>query len=393
MSKTQVPQDWDPLDQAVLDDPHGAYEKLRRECPVAHSNQWKGFWSLSRYEEICTAASDARTFINSVQNVVPHVGFGKRVPLHADPPIHTFYRRTLNPPFQAQHIEAFEPTVRELVVDLLKPIIARGHGEFVQEFAYTFPVRSFCRFMNMSEDNAAKLKDHAERYAKSLETSDYETLKTESEALYTYARNLVGLRKVEPLNVETDVTSALIAARMDGEAIPDDVIIGCIRQLLVAGHITLTLFIATAVWYLAKHSELQSKLRQQTESIPAAIEELLRLFSPTQAFARTTTRDVEINGRCISQGDVVALIWISGNRDETVFPNPHEFNLERKRNPHLAFGHGVHKCLGAPLARMEIRVVLEELLARTQNFALLEELEPENTWPEYGVRELKLKIE
>jgi len=393
MSETKIPQDWDPLDKSVLEDPHRSFEKLRGECPVAHSDQWDGFWLLSRYDDITTAAADARTFINSVQNVVPHVGFGKRVPLHADPPAHTFYRRTLNPPFQAQHIDAFEPTVRKLVTDLLKPMLARGQGEFVQEFTYTLPVRAFCQFMNMSEEDASGLKDHAELYAKSLETGDRETLKRESEALYTYARKQLALRKEQPLDTETDVTSALIAARMDGEPIPDDVIVGCLRQLLVAGHITLTLFLATAVWYLAKHPDLQSQLRNNPDLIPDAIEELLRLFPPTQAFARTTTKQVEIKERVLNENDVVALIWMSGNRDEAVFPNPHEFSLERDRNPHLAFGHGVHKCLGAPLARMEIRVVLEELLARTQHFELLEETEPENTWPEYGVRELKLKFE
>jgi cytochrome P450 len=396
MTDTIPTPDWDPLDPETLQDPHGTYARLRQRCPVAHSDRWGGFWALTRYKDVTNAAADARTFISSIQNVVPHVGFGKRIPLHVDPPAHTFYRRVLNPPFDPDKIAAFEPTVRQIVVSLLEPLITKGKGEVVEEFTYYLPVRVLCEFLTIPQKDALHIKNHAERYARALETGDYETVGAESNALYDYARRLVAARKAAPFDPERDTTSALLAARIDGQPIEDEVIVGSVRQLLVAGHLTLTLSLASAVLHLALQPNLQARLRQEPERIPDAIEEILRLYPPTQAFARTTTRQVEIGGRTIKTGDVVALVWIAANRDPDIFPHPDEFDLDRERNQHLAFGHGIHKCLGAPLARMELRVALEELLARTRHFELDDSVADspviENAWPEYGPRSLPIRF-
>jgi len=266
----------------------------------------------------------------------------------------------------------------------------------VEEFTYYFPVRVLCEFLGIPQEDALHIKNHGERYAHALETGDYETVGAESKALYDYARRLVATRKAVPLDPKTDTTSALLAARMDGQPIEDEVIVGCVRQLLVAGHLTLTLSLASAILHLALHPNLQAWLRQEPERIPDAIEEILRLYPPTQAFARTATHQVEIEGRTIKAGDVVALVWIAANRDPDIFPHPDEFDLDRERNQHLAFGHGIHKCLGAPLARMELRVALEELLARTRHFEFDDSVADrpviENAWPEYGPRSLPIRF-
>ena len=390
---TDKQPNWDPLDPQTIEDPHATYEHLRKTCPVAHSDNWDGFWALMCHKDISNVTVDARTYINSVQNVVPHVGMGKRIPLHVDPPIHTFYRRVLFPPFQSENIVALESTVRDFVSSLLEPILEAGECDFIKEFTYLLPIQVLCAFLNIPQVEAQAVKDHSERYTHALEYNDRETLRAESDALYALARRYVSHRKQNLLDPQKDVTSALLMARNDGNPIDEEIIVGCLRQLLVAGHVTLTLSIASAVFHLASDPKLQTYLREHPHRIPEAVEEFLRLYPPNQAFARTTTRDVEINGQTIKEGEVVALLWISANRDEEIFPNPHEFDLNRERNPHLAFGHGVHKCLGAPLARMEMRIALEELLSNTANFDLAFPTELMNTWPEYGPRVLPLRLE
>jgi cytochrome P450 len=391
MNDTNPAQDWDPLDPETIRDPHSAYRKLREQCQVAHSNRWNGFWALTKYKDILAAASDAKTFINSVQNVVPAVGYGKRIPLHSDPPAHTYYRRAMNVPFDENNIAAFESAIRQITVALLDPLIANGCGDAVRDFTRTLPLFVFCEFFHIPREFALPIKEHGERYALALHATDYETLRVESEALYDFARQFVAARKAAPLHPARDVTSALLAARIDGQPIDDEVIVGAVRQLLVAGHLAPTHAMASAIYHLATHDELQEQLRREPARIADAVEEVLRFYSPTRVFARTTTRDVEVRGRAIKKDAVVALMWISANRDEDVFSHPDDFDIERHPNKHIAFGHGTHKCLGAPLARLEMRVALEELLARTKNFTLDGSVEWAD-WPEFGPTALPIRI-
>ncbi|MBI5031591.1 MAG: cytochrome P450 [Chloroflexi bacterium] len=391
MNDSNSSQDWDPLDPETIRDPHSAYRKLREQCPVAHSDQWNGFGALTKYDDIIAAASDARTYINSVQNVVPAVGYGKRIPLHSDPPDHTHYRHAMQAPFDEKHIATFEPAIRQITLSLLEPLIANGNGDAVRDFTRTFPLFVFCEFFHIPREYALPIKEHAERYALALHATDYATLGIESEALYDIARQYVAARQAAPLDPKRDVTSALLAARIDGKPISDEIIVGAVRQLIVAGHLAPTHAIASAIFHLATHPDLQDHLRREPARIPDAVEEVLRFYSPTRAFARTTTRPVEIRGRQIDQDQVVALIWISANRDADIFPHPDEFDPERHPNKHIAFGHGTHKCLGAALARLEMRIALEEWLARTKNFALAGSVAWAD-WPEYGPTVLPIRI-
>jgi cytochrome P450 len=340
---------------------------------------------------VIAAASDARTFINSVQNVVPAVGYGKRIPLHSDPPEHTHYRRAMQTPFDEKHIATFEPAIRQIAVDLLAPLIANGRGDAVRDFTRPFPLFVFCEFFHIPREFAMPIKEHAERYALALHATDYATLKIESEALYDFARKFVAARKAAPLDPKRDVTSALLATRIEGKAIDDAIIVGAVRQLLVAGHLAPTHAIASAIYHLAMHDELQEQLRRDPARIPDAVEEVLRFYAPSRAFARTTTREVQFRGCTIEKDAVVALIWSSANRDADVFPNPDEFDPNRHPNKHIAFGHGAHKCLGAPLARLEMRVALEELLARTKEFGLDGSVAWAD-WPEFGPTVLPIRI-
>jgi cytochrome P450 len=190
-----------------------------------------------------------------------------------------------------------------------------------------------------------------------------------------------------------DAASALLAARVDGEPLPDEMIVGTIRQVLVVGIIAPTVVIGSIAVHLSRDRALQDRLRKEPQSIPAAIEEFLRLYTPYRGFARTATRDVCIRGREIPAGEPIALVYASANRDEEVFPNAEEFQLDRPNmKDSVAFGRGPHMCLGASLARLELVIALEELLARTRGFHVSGDIVP-TRFPEIGALRVPLTFE
>jgi cytochrome P450 len=375
--------DFDPLAPETLDSPHALYKEMRAQCPVAYSDRWNGFWTLTKFEDIAAVLSDSKTFITSVQNVVPKVAYtGRRPPLHFDPPEHTPYRNALNPLFRPAMMAEWEPRVRGYARELLQPILARGHGDICEEFSYRLPIFVLAEFFNVPVNEAHLIREVGAKFNRALQNADDETVKQQSLLLYEFARSIVARRKAEPQDPLRDPTSALLAARAHGEPLPEDMIVGTIRQLLVVGIIAPTVVIGSMVAHLAEHVELQNQLRADPKLIPAAIEELLRLYSPYRGFARTATRDVEIRGKQIKQGEPIALLFTSANRDEAAFENADQFDIDRP-NKHMAFGRGPHQCAGAPLARVELKIAMEEILAQTKEFKVTGPLQM-TRWPEYG---------
>jgi cytochrome P450 len=383
--------DFDPLAPETLSSPHALYKDMRSRCPVAHSDRWNGFWTLTKYEDVVAVLSDSKTFITSVQNVVPKVAYtGRRPPLHLDPPEHTPYRNALNPLFRPALMAEWEPRVRAYARELLSPLIARGHGDICEEFSYRLPIFVLAEFFNVPVGEANLIREVGAKFNRALQNADDETVKQQSLLLYDFARSIVARRKSEPMDPMRDPTSALLATRVDGEPLPDEMIVGTIRQLLVVGIIAPTVVIGSIVVHLAEHTDLQAKLRNDPKLIPAAIEELLRLYSPYRGFARTATRDVEIRGKQIKKGEPIALLFTSANRDEDTFDAPDEFDIDRP-NRHLAFGRGPHQCAGAPLARVELRIALEEILAQTKGFEVDGPIQM-TRWPEFGPISVPIKI-
>jgi cytochrome P450 len=386
-----VSPDFDPLAPETLTSPHDLYKDMRQRCPVAHSDRWNGFWTLTKYEDVASVLADSKTFITSVQNVVPKVAYtGRRPPLHLDPPDHTPYRNALNPLFRPTLMTEWEPRVRKYARELLAPLIARGHGDICEEFSYRLPIFVLAEFFNVPVNEANQIREVGAKFNRALQNADDETVKQQSLMLYDFARSIVARRKAEPMDPMRDPTSALLATRVNGEPLPDEMIVGTIRQLLVVGIIAPTVVIGSIVVHLAEHIDLQNQLRANPKLIPAALEELLRLYSPYRGFARTATRDVEIRGRKINKGEPIALLFTSANRDEEVFPNADQFDIDRP-NKHMAFGRGPHQCAGAPLARVELRIALEEILAQTKGFTVAGPIQM-TRWPEFGPISVPIKI-
>lgn len=382
---TATEQDFDALAPETFDSTHALYADLRERCPVAHSDSWGGFWALMKYDDVAAAAADSKTFITSVQNVVPKVAFtGRRPPLHLDPPEHTPYRRALNPLFSAQRMAALEGPIRGFIVDLLQPLIARGAGDICDDFSSHLPIRVFAEWMNISDDRAERLRQVGRAFNVAVQSNIDDVVKETSLQLYAIARELIDERKAAPLDPQTDAVTALLATRYQGEPLPEDLILGCIRQVLVVGIIAPTVMIGSIAVHLSRHPELQAQLRADPSLIPAAVEEFLRLYTPYRGFARTAVCPVTIRGRTIQPAEPIALVYASANRDEDRFPNGSDFVLNRPNiSEHLAFGRGPHNCPGAPLARLQLRLALEELLARTKGFELAGEIRP-TRMPEIG---------
>ncbi len=386
--------DFDPLAPEDFDSAHTVYRQLRQQCPVAHSDAWGGFWALMKHADVCAAASDSQLFITSKQNVIPKVAFtGRRPPLHLDPPEHTPYRRALAPLLSEKRIATFEPLVRGIARELLSQMTAKGGGDICEEFSARMPIQVFAHWMNLPDSQVSQLSEIGRRYNIAVQSNDEATTRETSLKLYEMARAVVVERKVRPLDIAEDATSALLAVRVDGEPLPDEMIVGTIRQVLVVGIIAPTVLFGSMVVHLSRDQDLQSRLRADTSLIPAAVEEFLRLYTPYRGFARTAIEDVTLHGRTIPAGEPIALVYASANRDEEVFADAETFRLERPNmNDSLAFGRGPHSCVGSSLARLEMWVALEELLSHTRNFKIVGPVVP-TRFPEIGALRVPLAFE
>lgn len=387
--------DWDPLDSTTVSDPLPVHAELRSRCPVAYSDQWGGFWSITRYADICAAARDADTF-SSAAHSIPPIDFGQEgpltIPIQVDPPDATTYRRLLAPYFTPRHVESMEDELRDLVNAYLDPVIARGHAELVEEFTYPYTANVIAQCVLRAPSADWKLlKENLAEVLRMARSRDGDGMVEIGRAMDVYLANLVRDRRAAPLDPETDFISGVLAATIDDQPLTEVAIAAIVRTVFLAGHETTGSGLGSAILHLAQNPNDQARLRADPSAIPRAIEEILRCYSPVQQLGRRATRDVELHGRTIRAGDSVGLMWLSGNHDEERFPDADRCIIDRMPNPHVAFGFGAHRCLGAPLARIEIRIAIEELLKRTTHF------EPRGPFgwsppPAFGPMELPIRL-
>lgn len=380
--------DFDPLDRASVRDPHAVYARLRADCPVARAERWGGFWALTRYADVVRASTAPHTFSSSAGVVIPlNPLAGRRLPMHYDPPEHTAYRRVLNPAFRPERVAELESTVESIARALLEPALAGGQADLVAGYASPLASHALAAFLGMPAEFGARLETHSLRFERAQDAGAAADIEHENTILYGYAWEVLDARRGEP----DGLVGALGAAVVDGQSLTDEEIVGSIRQVFIAGHIAVSAALGSAIGHLAGDAELQDRLRRTAALLPDAVEELLRLHTPNQGFARTATRDVVLGGRTIRAGEQVALVYTAANRDPDVFGDPDQFCLDRRPNRHLAFGHGVHKCIGVDLARLELRVGLAQLLAATAGFELAGAPQPLR-WPVYGPAALSVRL-
>ena len=374
-----------------FDSPHALFADLRGRCPVAWADEMGGFWAVTRHEDIARVLTDWQTFTTTVQNVVPPVATTqRRPPLHLDPPGNIPYRNAILRFLSPRRIEDWTPKVARMVAEHLDPYLHTG-GDICAGFSFTLPIALLAEFFRLSPKDAEEIRLVGAEFNMALQRQDFPTLRERSDALYAIAARLIEDRKQHPQDPDLDPVSNLLAVRVDGQALPDDKILGALRQFLLVGIIAPTTFIGSMAVHLARHPEHHAQLTANPDLVPVALEELLRLYTPYRGFARTARHDVDLGGKRIRAGDALAVVFTSGNRDGAVFPDPDTYRLDRGETDLLTFGRGPHMCPGAPLARVLLVEVLAQIAAKTRRLTLSGPIEM-TRWPEYGPLSVPLTI-
>ncbi|MDP3517158.1 MAG: cytochrome P450 [Pseudohongiella sp.] len=356
--KNEQHQDWNPLEASVLKDQRQAYDDMRERCPVAHSDLMG--WSLFRHADIVDVLADPESYSNVSQFLA--------IPNGMDAPDHGRYREALDPNFNATEMARIEPMAREIAAALLEPIGSCGVMEFIDTFATPFTLKTLCASLGWPEQQWECLSSWVHDSQQAAFDQDSVAGKALASFFSGQVKANLDKRRAAP-NAARDATTALLGTKIGGVRLNDDQIVSVLRNW-TAGQGTTAAALGILVLHLAQDSGLQDQLRGDLSLIPAAIEEILRADGPLVANPRTTTREVQIQGRCIPKGERVTLMWMAANRDSRAFDAPEAVKIERDTRDSLVWGQGVHLCQGAPLARLEMRVAIEELLSRAKHFAL-----------------------
>lgn len=363
MSKDN-PQDWDPRAKPVLDDQISAYDQLRRQCPLAFSNYLQ--WSLFRHDDVLRVLRDHVTFSSAAS---AHLS----IPNGMDPPEHTLFRQIIEPYFGPSAMRQFEPVCRRIAADLVTRLPVRGEVELMHDFAQDFALEIQCAFMGWPAELHEPLRAWTRQNREATLAADREAMAAVALQFDGSIRDQLQARRAAGATAPDDTTTRLLRERVNGRPIADEEIVSIVRNWTVGELATISACVGSIVGYLAARPGLQSRLRSEPDLLPAAIDEILRIDAPLIANRRRTTKPVEIGGRKIDAGERLTLIWASANRDEARFGDPDEFRLDRNPDDNLLYGAGIHVCPGAPLARLELRIVMEELLARTERLSLVED--------------------
>ncbi|AOW14424.1 cytochrome [Hydrogenophaga crassostreae] len=353
--------DWNPRDPDVLDDQLAAYDAMRLRCPVAHSEYL--WWSLFRHADVMRVLKDHETFSNAASN---HLS----IPNAMDPPEHTGYRRIIEAYFTPEHMDAFEP-VCQAIGDTLVAQLPRGEAfDLMTECARPFALRIQCAFMGWPDSLHEPLGQWVAKNHRATRAGDRSAMAQIALEFDGHIKQQLVLRRDAGEQAPGDVTTRLLHERINGRPLSDEEIVSIVRNWTVGELGTIAASVGILVHHLASHPALQKQLRLQPGDLPAAIDEILRIHPPLIANRRITTCPVDIGGQHLEAGERVTLIWGSANRDEAVFGDPDAFDPEHNAANNLLYGAGVHVCPGAPLARLELHLLMRALLANTREMAL-----------------------
>ncbi|MGH2684746.1 MAG: cytochrome P450 [Actinomycetota bacterium] len=348
--------------------PWNDFRWLRENDPVYFNPQedGPGFWNLTTYHELVAASRDWETFSSARgTNIDDPQGGAELMMVNMDPPKHTQLRKLVRTGFTPKRVAALEEHVRDIATRLVDKVARRGECDFVTDVAAELPLQVIMEMIGVPDEDRHRIFEWSNRMI-GLDDPEYGTsIEGATQAameMYAYWESLGKERRADR---REDLVTALVEAELDGQTMSDLEIDVFLLLLAVAGNETTRNLISHGMQMLSDNPEEKERLVADPGLIPFAVEEMLRMATPVMHFRRTATKDVEVRGRQIKEGDKVLLWYISGNRDEDVFPEPDRFDAGRTPNDHLGFGGGgPHFCLGANLARLEIRTMFEELFRR-----------------------------
>lgn len=346
--------------------PYPLYEQLRRHSPVLYVPPPFDGWLIFDYDGAKRALNDPECFSSRVP--APRHWF-----IFFDPPAHSKLRGLISRAFTPKSIAALESYIRELCCELLDAALARVEFDIAAEFSAPLPMKVIARMIGIPPADWARFKGWSDSilklsYARSgpeeaaQAHSEFATVTAE---MNEYLGAMIGRRKAKP---EDDLLTRLVEAEVDGECLTQEEILGFFQLLVVGGQETTANLISNAILCLLENPGQRALLDEKMELLPSAIEEVLRYRSPVQWVMRTPRQDIQMHGQTIPAGKLVLPMIGSANRDPKYFAEPDRFDIRREPNPHIAFGCGIHACLGAALARMEARIALSEFLRRAPRF-------------------------
>ena len=355
-------------------DHHDALTWMRANAPV----YWDGvIWGVTRYDDVKAVSKDPATFssaggIRPQQPALPMM-------IDMDDPAHLKRRMLVNKGFTPRRVRDSEPAVQRACTEILDAVCERGEADLVADIAAHLPMIMIGDALGVRAEDRADLLRWSDDMLKGLSTEATAEQLEASAAAFTeyvaYAHAVIADRQRE---ARDDLMSILVHAEVDGERLTADEIVQESLLILIGGDETTRHVISGGIHQLLMHPDQWEHLREHPEARPAAVEEMLRWVTPIKNMVRTATRDVELGGQPIRRGDELMLLYPSANRDEAVFDDPFRFDVARTPNEHVAFGFGPHFCLGASLARLEISVMLDQLLDRLPDLALVDpDAEPE----------------
>jgi cytochrome P450 len=363
--------------------PHATFTRLRREDPVAWVEEegGEGFWALTKHSDVSMASRDFGRFTASrgirIEQMAPDELEARRTMMEFDPPEHARLRRLVQPGFTPKVVATYEAAFRVLAGHVLDTVLPLGEFDFVTEISRELPIRLLCRLLGVPESNAARLVGWGDQMISNadpeytpvvidkVDTEEYRLLPFRSPAaleVFRYAEELALERRGMP---QDDIITVLLTSEPDGQPLSDLEFKNFFTLMMVAGNETTRHTISHGLIYLIDHPGQMEQLRADPAGLSvSATEEILRASAVTMHFRRTATEDIALRDKTIKAGDRVVMWYPSANYDEEVFEDPFAFDITREPNDHLTFGTGRHVCLGASLARLEVRVVFEELLKR-----------------------------
>ena len=369
--------------------PYATFGRLRAEDPVSWCDEpdGSGFWSLTRYHDVIRANQAWDTFTSCrgirLEEMDAEETEARRTMMELDPPDHTRLRRLVNRGFTRLAVERYTEEIRDLARSVIVEALRHDEFDFVAEIARQLPMRMLGRLLGVPDADAEQLvawgdtllsntdPEYTDHVVDLTDTEEFRLIPFRSPAgleVFRYAQEAAALRRQRPTD---DVISRLLAPASDGAPLSDLEFNNFFLLLVAAGNDTTRYTLAGGLLALLDHPDQLEALRRDPSMIPTAVEEILRWTTVTMHFRRTATHDVEVGDRLIREGDKVVLWWVSADYDERAFVDPYRFDIARVPNDHVAFGrNGPHLCLGAWLARMEIRLTLEELLPRVADIRL-----------------------
>jgi cytochrome P450 len=367
--------DWDHTDPQWVKDPFPIWDELREECPVAHTNRYGGAWMPTTQEGVAAVAYDTEHFTSRsviVSDVRPNENdlpapIGIAPPITSDPPFHQLARRLLLPAFAPKAIAALEPFTRELCNELLDATTGKTTFDAALDYAQNIPVRVIVKMLGFPVEDADIFRKFIRLIVEDVDMSaeEREAIQNNGE-IDAYLEARINEHLEHP---QDDLTSFLLEAEIDGQKLQPEHVAGTMILLMVAGIDTTWSAIGASLWHLAQHPDDRKRLAAEPELMDTAMEEFLRAYAPV-TMARLVAKDFEFEGCPFKEGDWLLLPFPAANRDPAVFPDADEVHLDRIENRHSAFGLGIHRCLGSNLARMELRVALEEWIKRYPDFEL-----------------------